>query len=91
MKQRNTCQNRIDPIEYKQCPEFSTTPVVFISGTTIYIHNTTIYTFSATSKMQMKIIHYDKFTIHAILKIHIDKFTAHFIIYIYSDIFYGTL
>ena len=29
MKQRSSCS-----IEYMQCPEFSTTPAVFISGTT---------------------------------------------------------
>ena len=27
-------QRHFNPIEYAQCPEFSTTPVVFISGTT---------------------------------------------------------
>ena len=27
-------QRNINPIEYTQCPEFSTTPAAFISGTT---------------------------------------------------------
>ena len=27
-------QKHLNPIDYNQCPEFSTTPAVFISGTT---------------------------------------------------------
>ena len=34
MKQREKFQKHFNPIEYIQCPEFSTTPAVFISGTT---------------------------------------------------------
>ena len=33
MKQREAISNHLNPIEYIQCTEFLTTPVVFISGT----------------------------------------------------------
>ena len=32
MKQRKAISKHFNPIEYIQCPEFSTTPAVFISG-----------------------------------------------------------
>ena len=35
MKQRNQVQRHLNPIKYIQCPEFLTTPSVFISGTTL--------------------------------------------------------
>ena len=35
MKQREQFQKHFYRIEYIQCPEFSTTPAAFISGTTL--------------------------------------------------------